>query len=182
VPANERGVVDEPVPEFEIDAQAVSWSQYAEFVEDGGYDQRSWWDDSGWAWVQARQRRCPRDVEQMRHGVVLRRFGRVQRVPATLPVSGVSRHEAEAWCRWAGRSLPTQPEWTIAARQGASRGFVWGGVAEWVLGRAPPPQSPRAVQRGVPWLAPRRLAHPDARRFVDAGSDDGFVGFRSCSR
>ncbi len=35
---NERPVHVEPVLEFEIDAQAVTWTQYAEFVEDGGYD------------------------------------------------------------------------------------------------------------------------------------------------
>ena len=40
------------VPEFEIDAQAVTWAQYGEFVEDGGYDERAHWSADGWDWLQ----------------------------------------------------------------------------------------------------------------------------------
>jgi iron(II)-dependent oxidoreductase len=38
-----RNGADAPVavPEFEIDAQPVTWAQYVEFVDDGGYDRRS---------------------------------------------------------------------------------------------------------------------------------------------
>ena len=40
------------VPEFEIDAQAVSWAQFVEFVDDGGYDEPEYWLPEGWAWLQ----------------------------------------------------------------------------------------------------------------------------------
>jgi iron(II)-dependent oxidoreductase len=179
-PDNEAGDHDEAVPEFEIDAQAVSWQQYVEFMADGGYDDTQWWSDAGWAWVQATQRRAPRDVEQWRHGVLVQSFGRPVRVSLAAPVMGVSRHEAEAWCRWAGRRLPAGIEWQVAASQGTSRGFVAHQVSEWVLGRATD-GSGHAVQRGVPWFAPRRLAHPALRRAVAADRDDGFYGFRSCA-
>jgi iron(II)-dependent oxidoreductase len=172
-PDNEAGDHDEFVPEFEIDAQAVSWQQYVEFMADGGYDDPQWWSDAGWAWVQAKQRRAPRDVEQWRHGVLVQSFGRPVRVSLAAPVMGVSRHEAEAWCRWAGRRLPAGIEWQVAASQGSSRGLVAYQVSEWVLGRA--------MQRGVPWFAPRRLAHPALRSAVAADRDDGFYGFRSCA-
>ena len=101
VPANEQWAHDEPVPAFEIDAQVVVWSQYAEFVEDGGCDDPRWWSDGGWAWLQHSERRTPRDVEQMRNGVLLRRFGRLQRAPAVEPAAMLSWYEADAWCRWA---------------------------------------------------------------------------------
>jgi iron(II)-dependent oxidoreductase len=172
-PDNEAGEHDESVPEFEIDAQAVSWQQYVEFMADGGYDDPQWWSDAGWDWVQAKQRRASRDVEQWRHGVLVQSFGRPVRVSLAAPVMGVSRHEAEAWCRWAGRRLPAGIEWQLAASQGVSRGFVAHQVSEWVLGRA--------MQRGVPWFAPRRLAHPALRSAVAADRDDGFYGFRSCA-
>jgi len=187
VPANEQWEHEEAVPEFEVDAQAVTWSQYAEFVEDGGYDEPRWWSAEGWRWLQRGERRTPRDVEQLRHGVLLRRFGRLQRAPATQPVSMVSWFEAEAWCRWAGRRLPTEIEWELAATRGASRGFVWGDVPEWVAGHArawpggAPVDGNLRVQRGVAWFEPRRLAHPKARRFFAADRDEGFVGFRSCA-
>lgn len=188
VPAAEQWAHDEPVPEFEIDAQPVTWQQFAEFAEDGGYDDASHWSEAGTQWLAASGRRAPRDVEQMRHGVLLRRFGQLVRAPAGEPASMLTWYEADAWCRWAGRRLPTEVEWELAACRGASRGFVWGDVPEWTACRArawpggpPVADASLRVQRGAAWFEPRRLAHAKARRFVAAADDDGFAGFRSCA-
>ncbi|MGL6110533.1 MAG: SUMF1/EgtB/PvdO family nonheme iron enzyme, partial [Rubrivivax sp.] len=136
VPPNERWAHEVQLLEFEIDAQALSWARYAEFVADGGYDDAQWWVPEGWAWVQAEGRRAPRYVEQMRQSVLVQRQGQMQRVGAAQAAVHVSRHEAQAWCRWAGRRLPTEPEWELAALTGASRGFVFGDVFEWTGGSA----------------------------------------------
>lgn len=48
VPAGERWAHEVMVPEFEIDAQAVSWARWVEFAADGGYDQRAFWSEPGW--------------------------------------------------------------------------------------------------------------------------------------
>jgi gamma-glutamyl hercynylcysteine S-oxide synthase len=187
VPAAEQWAHDEPVPEFEIDAQPVTWRQFAEFAEDGGYDDASHWSEEGARWLADSGRRAPRDVEQLRHGVLLQRFGRLVQAPAGEAASALTAHEADAWCRWAGRRLPTEVEWELAACSGASRGFAWGDVPEWTAGRARawPGGTLRVdatlrVQRGTSWFEPRRLAHAKARRFVAAGDDAGFAGFRSC--
>ncbi len=196
VPDNERGPHEVAIPEFEIDAQAVSWARYVEFAEDGGYDRRELWTDAGWDWVQQQGRRGPRDVEQLRGGVLVMRQGRTQRVPPTQPVLHVSRHEAAAWCQWAGRRLPTEPEWELAATRAVSRGFVWGDVFEWVAGsarpwpgygtspgsldRMPAPGS-QGVLRGASWVTPARWHHPRARRFCAPEADSMFCGFRSCA-
>jgi formylglycine-generating enzyme required for sulfatase activity len=196
VPDNERWAETLALPEYEIDAQVVTWERYVEFAEDGGYDRRELWSDAGWGWVQDSARRAPRDVEQMRGGVLLHRAGELQRAPAGQAAVHVTRHEAEAWCRWAGRRLPTEPEWEMAALAAAKRGFVWGDVFEWTggsargwnghaetpgsLDRLPPPRT-QGVLRGASAATLRRWHHPKARRFVLPASDLPFNGFRSCA-
>jgi len=196
VPDNQSGALDVAVPEFEIDALAVSWARFVEFTDDGGYDRHECWSEAGWAWLQTEGRRAPRHVEQLRGGVLLMRQGQLQRVAGGQPVLHVSRYEAEAWCRWAGRRLPTEPEWEIAARAGAARGFVWGDVFEWVAGSArgwpghrsatgtldalPAPAS-QGVLRGASWLTRPRRRDSGARRFAPPARDTMFCGFRSCA-
>ena len=200
VPPHERWAHEVQVPDFEIDALPVSWARYVEFAEDGGYDERGWWTEAGWAWVQAQGRRAPGRVEQLHGGVLVARgagpSSGLQRASPAQPAMHVSRHEAEAWCRWAGRRLPTEPEWEIAACQGASRGFAWGDVFEWVAGSArpwpgapaaapgsvdAPPQPGHGVLRGASFATRARWRHPKARRFAAPERDDFFCGFRSCA-
>src|SRR5437868_5611931 len=104
---NQRQPHPVAIPEFEIHAQAVTWAQYGEFVEDGGYDEPVHWSEAGWEWVGRESRRTPRHVDQMRHGVLRRRFGQLSRVAGAEAAVHVSAFEAEAWCRWAGRRLPS---------------------------------------------------------------------------
>ena len=199
VPHNERWAHELAVPEFEIDAQPVNWARYVEFAEDGAYDRRELWSDAGWAWLQAEGRRAPGGVEQLIGGVLVAGGGPaagLQRASASQPAVHVSRHEAEAWCRWAGRRLPTEPEWEIAAARGAGRGFVWGDVFEWVAGSAcgwpgagaPAPGCLDAttpagfgVLRGGSWATRARCRHLKARRFLHPTADHAFSGFRSCA-
>jgi ergothioneine biosynthesis protein EgtB len=200
VPDTEKWAHEVVLPEFEIDSQAVTWAQYGEFVEDGGYDDRRHWTPAGWAWVQTQGRRTPRFVDQMRQGVLQQRFGKLVRVPLAQPAMHVSWYEADAWCRWAGRRLPGEAEWEAAAQQGATRGFLWGDVREWTAGtlrpypgqpssaspgQAQPPisvgtEAPR-VQRGASFATRGRLRSEKARRARAPADDAGFCGFRSCA-
>ncbi|MBV9889263.1 MAG: SUMF1/EgtB/PvdO family nonheme iron enzyme, partial [Rhizobacter sp.] len=174
----------------------VTWAQYGEFVEDGGYDERAHWSDAGWAWLESESRRTPRHVDQMRHGVLQRRFGVLARVPAAQPAVHVTWHEAEAWCRWAGRRLPVEAEWEAAAHQGASRGFRWGDVREWtattfrpypgfVAGPwrdySQPAFGSHKVLRGASFATRGALRSARFRGFARPERDDDFVGFRSCA-
>jgi gamma-glutamyl hercynylcysteine S-oxide synthase len=197
---NERPQHELRLPEFEIDAQAVSWAQYAEFVDDGGYDNPAHWSDAGLSWLQAQQgRRAPRYVEQMgraSEAVLQSRFGKIQRVAAQASVAHVCWFEAQAFARWAGRRLPTEPEWELAASKLQGQGFRWGEVWEWSLNsfRAYPgfqagpwqdaslPHFEHAkVLRGASWLSSDRMRVPSYRAFALPSSDHGFFGFRTCA-
>ena len=193
---NEKQRHDVAVPEFEIDAQAVTWAQYCEFVEDGGYDDRAFWSDDGWAWLQREGRRTPRHVDQMRQGVLQRRNGKLMRVPMAQPVMHVNWWEAQAWCRWAGRRLPTEVEWEAAAHQGASRGFRWGDVWEWTASTFKPYPGFKAdpyrdysqpwfgshkVLRGASFATREHMRSAKYRNFYLPQRDDMFCGFRSCA-
>lgn len=195
------------VPEFEIDAQPVTWAQYAEFVDDGGYDTPQFWQAAGWEWL-AREagqegRRGPRYVEQIgaASGAVMQLlFGKPSRMAATQSAMHVSWWEADAFARWAGRRLPTEVEWELAAHAAARRGFRWGDVREWTASTLRPlpgftadawsqgtpfeasPFFGRArVQRGASFAARARMKHLKARGFALPERDDGFVGFRTCA-
>lgn len=187
VPDTERGLLETEVLEFEIDAQAVGWSEYLEFIDDGGYDDPHWWTPTGWDWAQAQSRRSPRHVAQLSGGVLVQRQGRLQRVPSAQPVLHVTAFEADAWCRWAGRRLPSEAEWSLAARDAAARGWAWGEVLEWVAGTArpypgglAPGSGAQRVLRGAHRQSSPRLRHRSARRYALADADEGFFGFRSC--
>ena len=131
----------------------------------------------------------------MRQGVLQHRFGRLTRVPMPQPVLHVSWHEAEAWCRWAGRRLPSEVEWEAAA-QSYSRGFAWGTVWEWTAstfrpypgfaadpwsGYSQPFFGKTKALRGASFATRLRMRHTKFRRFEPAGRDDMFCGFRSCA-
>jgi ergothioneine biosynthesis protein EgtB len=203
----ERGVETVAVPEFEIDAQPVNWAQFVEFIADGGYDREELWHPQGWRWLQHEAeregRRGPRYVEQIgvASGAVLQNlFGKPARMGSGQPVMHASWWEADAYARWAGRRLPTEAEWEIAAHVGARRGFRWGDVREWTAGtlRPWPGFLPAAwgaqaeldaqplfgvarVQRGASFATRPRMKHPKARWWALPGRDEGFVGFRTCA-
>jgi ergothioneine biosynthesis protein EgtB len=205
---NEKWAHPVALPDFEIDAQPVTWAQYIEFVDDGGYDRPELWQADGWAWLQAAEagggRRGPRHVEQIgvaRFGgagaVLQRRFGQAVRLAGHHPVTHASWWEADAWCRWAGRRLPDEGEWEVAAHTLTRRGFRWGEVHEWTASRFQPypgfepgpwsvysvPQFGRArVMRGASWVTRSRMKHPKWRGFALPAQDDAFVGFRSCAQ
>jgi ergothioneine biosynthesis protein EgtB len=195
VPDREKWAHEVTLPEFEIDSQAVTWAQFSEFVEDGGYDDRRHWSEAGWNWVTAHGRRTPRHVDQMRQGVLQQRFGRLVRVPLAQPALHVSWHEASAWCRWAGRRLPGEAEWEAASLQGASRGFRWGDVREWTAGTLRPypgagkpspgqadgDSAARRVLRGASFATPGRLRCEKTRHAALPEEDASFCGFRSCA-
>ena len=104
---NELAVHEVSLGAFEIDRSLVSNAQFMAFVEDAGYDQQRHWSDAGWAWRMQHQQSCPRYVQTQNGRWMRNTFGEMRELRPDLPASNLSWHEAQAWCRWAGRRLPT---------------------------------------------------------------------------
>jgi ergothioneine biosynthesis protein EgtB len=192
---NELGAHEVEVAALRIDRAPVTWRAYLPFIESGGYDDARCWSDDGWAWRRReRASGLPLHLRRDDDGAWQRAaFGAWLPLDADAPAIHVSAHEAAAWCRWAGRRLPTEHEWTLAA---AHADFAWGQVWEWTAspfapfpGFAPHPyrdySAPwfdgRPVLKGGSFATAGFMKHPKYRNFFRPERNDVFAGFRSCA-
>jgi iron(II)-dependent oxidoreductase len=157
---NEKWSHPVAVAPFAIARAPVTQEEFAAFVDAGGYARREFWSEEGWQWREAAGAGHPVYWEQGSHGSWLRReFDRWVPLEPHRPVLHVNWYEADAYCRWAGRRLPTEAEWEMAASAEPSAGgasisdrkrrFPWGDTA-------PTPERANLDWRGAP---PRSGGH-----------------------
>jgi iron(II)-dependent oxidoreductase len=123
---NEKWEHPVEIPPFAMARSAVTQGAFGEFVDDAGYRRPELWTEDGWQWRTRAQADHPAYwVEDGQHWQT-RLFDRVVPLHPDVTLIHVNWYEADAFCRWAGRRLPTEAEWEFAAAGSVKRAFPWG--------------------------------------------------------
>lgn len=172
---NERGRHPVELPAFEIDRTPVSNGAYIEFMKDAGAEPPLYWErDGDGGWIDAAR-------------------GRRAAIDPSRPVVHVSREQADAFARWAGKRLPSEREWEAARPHLDGVGHAWEWTASDFLAypgfRAfPYPEYSEVffgpeykVLRGGSWATHPSVARPSFRNWDLSQRRQIFSGLR-CAR
>jgi ergothioneine biosynthesis protein EgtB len=179
---------------FQVDEAPVTNGRFLAFVEEGGYERPEFWPGAGGEWLARHGRRMPQRWRRAAGGGIEQRwFDAWRPLDHDEPVVHVSAYEAEAFCRFAGRRLPSAAEWEVAAPH-----LTWGrSVWEWTADAFAPYPGFRPGPYhtySAPWFhhqremrggafATHELMHDRRyRNFFLPGRTDVFAGFRTAAR
>jgi iron(II)-dependent oxidoreductase len=128
---NEKWAHPVEIAPFRIARAPVTNAEFLEFVREGGYRRREWWSAEGWECKGKAS--APRYWTERGDRWFERRFSDWVPLQGDLPAMHVDWHEANAYCRYAGRRLPSEAEWEVAAslgEKGARRRYPWGDTSD----------------------------------------------------
>jgi gamma-glutamyl hercynylcysteine S-oxide synthase len=171
---NELGAHAVALDSYQIDAHPISWAQYLHYVD---------------------KTNCalPRYMRQAASGYEQQVFGQWQPVNLDQAAVHLSYFEAQAYCHWAGRRLPTEAQWECAAM--TQPNFAWGEVWEWTastfapypgfaahpyLDYSQPWFNSRPVLRGACAATQPMLHSAKYRNYFMPQRTDIYAGFRTC--
>jgi ergothioneine biosynthesis protein EgtB len=191
---NERPTHQALIQRARIQRRLVTNREWLEFMVDGGYTTPTLWLSDGWATVEAEGWNAPGYWFEADGTWQQMTLGGLKPVDPALPVCHVSYYEAEAFARWAGKHLPSEQEWEVAARAGLIAdpfGIVW----QWTRSAYLPYPGYRAVEgalgeyngkfmvnqmvlRGSSLATPEGHSRLSYRNFFYPPSRWQFTGFR----
>lgn len=153
---NERSAHPVWVDAFQIDVAPVTNGEYLAFVNDGGYRNKELWAEAGWTFINDNAITAPKHWELESDGSYsTRSMDYTEPLNLRRPVVHVCWYEADAYARWVGKRLPTEPEWEKAAAwnplTGESLLYPWG---------TEPPTHARANLDQRAWMAAEVGAYP----------------------
>jgi len=118
------------VESFALADRTVTCGEWLAFIDDGGYRQPELWLSDGWATVTAEGWDAPLYWSRRDDGWHEFTLGGDGPVDPTRPVCHVSYYEADAFARWAGCRLPTEPEWEVVTQDRADTTGVTGNLLD----------------------------------------------------
>ena len=101
--------------DYKIGIFPVTNREYLEFMNDGGYETYKHWLSDGWEKVKSNDWKSPMYWEKIDDEWYVRDFLGIRKINPNEPVCHVSYYEADAYCKWAGKRLPTEAEWEKAS-------------------------------------------------------------------
>ena len=110
---------------FALALRPVTCGEYLGFIEEGGYRRPEFWLSAGWDCVNQRGWEAPLYWEKLDGVWHVFTLSGVERVDLGRPVCHLSAFEAAAYAKWAGKRLPREAEWEIAAASLEGVGEVW---------------------------------------------------------
>ena len=164
------------IPAFEIDSRCVNWGEYLGFVV-------------------ATNRQLPRYLRHDKLVYEKQTFGIWQSLNPLDTAVHMNLYDAQDYCRWAKRRLPTEAEWELAASTDLQDDFAWGEVWEWTNSTFAPYPGFVAhpyVDYSAPWFGTRQvlrgaciatqpmMKNVKYRNYFTPDRTDIYAGFRTC--
>ncbi len=191
---NETPRHDELIADMRIARHLVANAEWLEFIAADGYATPSLWLSDGWAAVQAEGWQAPGYWRHQDGAWFSMTLGGLKAVDPAAPVTHISYYEADAFARFAGKHLPSEAEWEVAACEGViadAFGIAW----QWTRSAYLPYPGYRAAEgalgeyngkfmvnqmvlRGSSLATPQGHARPSYRNFFYPPSRWQFTGLR----
>jgi ergothioneine biosynthesis protein EgtB len=173
----------------------VTNGEWLEFMADCGYTTPTLWLSDGWSTVEAQGWNAPGYWANIDGVWFVMTLGGLRPVEPSLPVCHISYYEADAFARWAGKDLPTEAEWEVAATTTGTLNDAFGIVWQWTRSAYSPYPGYRAaagalgeyngkfminqmVLRGSSLATPAGHSRPTYRNFFYPPARWQFTGLR----